>query len=339
MRVFLTGATGMVGKCLIPQLVGEGYEVQALVRDIAALAEPLPEGVESFVGDLAHPDSLAPAIEHADVVVHIAAHVGDWGPADKYRAVNVVALENMLTAAQRVGRIERWIQISSLGVYPAGNHYGTDESQPLTVKGFDGYTQTKAEAEIVLRRYMEEWQLPAVILRPGFIYGPGDRHVLPRLIEKLHDGSLKLIGRGEKLLNNTFVGNLGEAILLAIKSDKAIGETFNIRDPRLVTRREFVGAICDYFERPMPRSVPEPLARAAVKPMEAFARLRGSETAPLLTGARIKFMANNLDFSIAKAQRVLGYQGATDFKEGIRLALDAYAAEHPKQDTAVVTSP
>lgn len=335
MRVFLTGTTGMVGKFLVPQLLRDGYEVQALVRDAAAVNEPLPEGAELFVGDLAHPDSLSPAIEQADMIVHIAAHVGDWGPADKYRAVNVVALENMLTAAQRFGRIKRWIQISSLGVYAAGDHYGTDESAPLSLKGFDGYTRTKAEAEIVLRRYMEEWQFPAVILRPGFIYGPGDRHVLPRLIERLHDGSLKLIGRGQKLLNNTYVGNLAEAILLAMKSENAVAETFNIRDRRLVTRREFVGAICEFFDRPMPRSVPEPLARAAVKPIEAFARLRGSTTAPLLTSARIKFLANNLDFSIAKAERLLGYQGATDFKEGIQIALQAYAAEHPQSSTAI----
>lgn len=335
MRVFLTGTTGMVGKFLVPQLLRDGYEVQALVRDAAAVNEPLPEGAELFVGDLAHPDSLSPAIEQADMIVHIAAHVGDWGPADKYRAVNVVALENMLTAAQRFGRIKRWIQISSLGVYAAGDHYGTDESAPLSLKGFDGYTRTKAEAEIVLRRYMEEWQFPAVILRPGFIYGPGDRHVLPRLIERLHDGSLKLIGRGQKLLNNTYVGNLAEAILLAMTSENAVAETFNIRDKRLVTRREFVGAICEFFDRPMPRSVPEPLARAAVKPIEAFARLRGSTTAPLLTSARIKFLANNLDFSIAKAERLLGYQGATDFKEGIQIALQAYAAEHPQSSTAI----
>lgn len=336
MRVFLTGTTGMVGRWLVPQLLGEGYQVQALVRD-AHLSQPLAAGAEPFIGDLANPDSLTPAIEQADIVIHIAAHVGDWGPADRYRAVNVVALEKMLTAAQRAGRLERWIQISSLGVYAPGHHYGTDESQPITVKGFDGYTQTKAEAEVVLRRYMDEWKFPAVILRPGFIYGPGDRHVLPRLVERLHDGSLKLIGRGDKVLNNTFVGNLAEAILLALKSDKAVGETFNIRDQRLVTRREFVGAICEYFDRPMPRSVPEPLARAAVKPVEALARLRGAQSAPLLTEARIKFLANNLDFSIAKAQRLLGYQGTADFKEGMRLALDAYAAEYATHSEPVAS--
>src|SRR5690606_7780153 len=110
-----------------------------------------------------------------DQVVHIAAHVGDWGPAEKYRAINVVALEKMLTAVQRAGRLERWIQISSMGVYPARHHHGTDESAPIELAGIDGYTRTKSEAEVVLKRYMHEWQLPAVILRPGFIYGPGDR--------------------------------------------------------------------------------------------------------------------------------------------------------------------
>jgi nucleoside-diphosphate-sugar epimerase len=149
--------------------------------------------------------------------------------------------------------------------------------------------------------------------------------VLPRLIEKLHDGSLKLIGKGEKLLNNIYVDNLNDAILLALEKDEAVGEVFNLRDRRLVTRREFIGAICDYFDRPLPHSIPTGLAKAVVGPMEAFARLRGAKTAPLITRARMKFMTKNLDFSIEKAERVLGYRPAVDFREGMQEALKAAA--------------
>jgi nucleoside-diphosphate-sugar epimerase len=239
----------------------------------------------------------------------------------------VVALEKMLAVVERAGKLNRWVQVSSLGVYPSRDHFGTDESAPIEMNGFDGYTQTKAEAEVVLKRHMREMKLPVVILRPGFIYGPGDRHVLPNLIRKLQDGQLKFIGKGEKVLNNTFAPNFVEGILLAMSKDSAIGEIFNMHDARLVSRKEFIGTICEYFNKPLPKSVPEWLARVLVKPMEGVARAVGAKSPPLLTGARIKFMANNLDFCMEKAIKTLGYTPQVDFRDGIRVALDWYVAK------------
>ena len=133
---------------------------------------------------------------------------------------------------------------------------------------------------------------------------------------------MKFIGAGDRLLNNTYVGNLVEAIMLAIEKPAALGETFNIRDGRLVTRQEFINTIADYLDKPHPPSVPEWLARALVRPIEALARLCGATSPPLLTGAQIKFMTLNLDYSIDKARRMLGYEPQVDFQDGIRLALD-----------------
>jgi nucleoside-diphosphate-sugar epimerase len=299
-----------------------GYHVQAMLRADSDRSVLNGMPVEFIDGDLAQFESLPAALANADVVLHAAAHVGDWGPAEKYRAINVVALEHMLHAAQRQGRLRRWIQISSLGVYPARHHYGTDETVPPDLAGLDGYTKTKAEAELVLQRHMREHGLPAVILRPGFIYGPGDRHALPRLIEKIQTGKMKFLGRGDRLLNNTSVDNLCDAILLAIEQPNVVGETFNIRDERLVTREEFVNTIADYLGEPHPRHVPEWLGRLLVGPIEALARLRGQDSPPLLTRAQIKFLTLNLEFSIAKAKRVLGYRPRVDFQDGIIAALD-----------------
>lgn len=324
--VLVTGATGMVGQRVCQRAQEEGYAVRALVRDPAAApAQRLKSlGIELCVGDLANPESFASELREAELVVHVAAHVGDWGPAETYRQINVVALEKMLSIVEQAGKLKRWVQISSLGVYPAGDHYGTDESAPISLRGLDGYLQTKAEAEVVLWRHMQEQGLPAVILRPGFIYGPGDRHVLPNLVQKLESGKLKFIGKGDKLLNNTYVENLVEGILLGMKHPAALGEAFNLTDSRLVTRQEFIGAICKFFGKPLPGRVPEWLARLAVKPMESVARLLGAKSPPLLTGARVKFLANNLDYSIAKAQRVLGYSPQIDFQDGIRATLEAW---------------
>jgi nucleoside-diphosphate-sugar epimerase len=325
--VLITGATGMVGACCARRAVAAGYTVQAMVRSNSdrRILDGVP--VQFVVADLADPESFPAALAEAQIVVHAAAHVGDWGPAETYRALNVVALEHLIHAAAQSNRFRRWIQISSLGVYQVRHHYGTDESVPPNAAGLDGYTQTKAEGEILLIHHIKEHGFPAVILRPGFIYGPGDRHALARVVQKITRGKMKLIGRGDRVLNNTYVENLVDAIFLAFENPAALGETFNIRDERLVTREEYVNTIADYLGKPHPGHIPEWFARTIVKPIEGLARLRGATKPPLLTAAQIKFMTINLDYSIAKAKRVLGYQGRVDFREGIRVALDDFTGK------------
>jgi nucleoside-diphosphate-sugar epimerase len=322
-NVLITGATGLVGRKFAKRAVAAGFNVAAMVR--AGSDRSVLDGIPvHFVeADLEFPDTLPEALSEADVVVHSAAHVGDWGPLEKYHAVNILALDEMLKAAERIGRLRRWVQISSLGVYPYGHHYGTDETTAPEIAHIDGYTQSKADAESVVWRHVREHRLPAVILRPGFVYGPGDRNVLPRIVEKIRSGKMKLIGRGERLLNNTSVENLCDAILLAIETPNIEGEAFNIRDERLVTREEFINTIADYLDKPHPGHVPELLARALVRPIEFFARLTGRQTAPLVTRARMKFLTQNLDYSIDKAKRILGYHPRVDFQEGIAEALDS----------------
>jgi nucleoside-diphosphate-sugar epimerase len=312
----------MIGGVVARRAVEAGYHVRALVRPGSERNRLTELGVDEVEGDLADPESLPAAVAGVDVVVHAAAHIGDWGSVEKYRAINVVALEHLLTAAQHGGHLKRWIQISSLGVYPARHHHGTDETVEPDLTGLDGYTRTKAEAEVLLRRHINEYQLPAVILRPGFTYGPGERHAIPRLIELFESGKIKFIGDGKKVLNNTSVHNLADAILLAIEKDEALGETFNIRDQRLVTREEYLNTVAEYLGKPRPGKVPLWLARSAVGVIEGLARVTGQRKAPLLTRARIKFMTLNLDFSIAKAKEKLGYQPRVDFQEGIKEALD-----------------
>jgi nucleoside-diphosphate-sugar epimerase len=329
-NVLITGATGLVGQNFARRAVDAGYNVLAMVRRNSdrSVLDDVP--VQSVEADLETPDTLYGAFSEADVVVHTAAQVGDWGPAEKYRAVNVIGLEHMLRTVERIGRLQRWIQISSLGVYRYGHHFGTDETTPPELSHFDGYTQTKAEAEQVILRHVREHSFPAVILRPGFIYGPGDRHVLQPIVEKIRAGKMKLIGRGDRLLNNTSAENLCDAILLAIETPGIDGETFNIRDERLVTREEFIHTIADYLGEPHPGHVPEWIARILVRPMETMARATG-RGAPQLTQARMKFLTQNLDFSIKKAKRMLGYRPRVDFQDGIIAALEPASNKKPAQ--------
>lgn len=327
-RVLITGSSGAIGSRVANQAVRAGYRVRCMVRPSSQRESLADLDAEICEADLRDPDSLRAAVRDVDVVVHTAAQLGDWCSEETSRAVNVDGVRHLVGAAQEQGGLQRFVHVSSLGVYQAQDHFGTDETTPPNFSGIDAYTRTKAEAETILTGAHQQSGFPCVILRPGFIYGPGERHVVPRVVENIVSGRMKIIGNGDKVLNNTFVGNIADAILLAIENDQAVGETFNIRDNRLVNRVEFIGTISEYLQQPMPGRVPYWLAKAAVPVFEAIGRLANMQSAPVLTKTRMKFMTLNLDFSIDKAKRILGYQPRIDFQEGIRDALDWLASRN-----------
>ena len=317
--ILVTGATGLVGSHFAEQMRKRGYRVRALVRKPSQCTDLVSWGVDLVEGDMTNRDSLLRASNGVTVVVHCAAKVGDWGPTEAYRSVNVDGLRDLLEAVEAQTTLKRFVHVSSLGVYPARDHYGTDEFEPVSTTGIDGYTLTKVEAENLVREHIRERQLPAVVLRPGFIYGPRDRTIIPKVLARLKSGGFKFLGTGQQLLNNTYVGNLVEAIFLAIEKDDVVGEVFNITDDRLVSRREFIGTLCDNAGIPVPnKSVPLPVAKTLANLMEGLYRLLGKQEAPLLSSARIKFLGLNLDYSIDKARRILGYAPSTDFTDAMR---------------------
>jgi nucleoside-diphosphate-sugar epimerase len=324
----ITGATGFVGGHLAEACRNRGDTVRALVRAGSDTAGLEKLGVILVQGDLQDQAALARGVEGADFVFHCAARVGDWGPVEEYRAVNVEGLRQLLDACK--GRpLRRFVHFSSLGVYEARHHHGTDESEPLPEQHMDGYTQTKVESEHLALRYHREHGVPVVALRPGFIYGPRDRTVLPRLLAGLREKTVPWISGGRRLLNTIYVGNLIEAAFLAAENPRAVGQVYNLTDGEAVSRQRFIGALCEGLDLPKPnRTLPFWLARALAWWLEGRARNRGAPEAPRLTQARLKFLGLNLDFSIEKARRELGYQPRWSFDAGMAETI-AWYKQHP----------
>ena len=129
-RFLITGATGFVGGHIAEAFVERGWEVTAIVRaqSDTALLEQL--GVTLIRGELNDPQTVSRAVAEVDAVVHCAAKVGDWGPVAAYRQVNVEGLRTLLDMCKGQG-LERFIHMSSLGVYASRHHYGTTEAEPL----------------------------------------------------------------------------------------------------------------------------------------------------------------------------------------------------------------
>src|SRR5262249_7759026 len=161
--------TGFVGGHIAEACIARGAKVSTIARPGSDTSFLERLGVQIRRGDLMDGRLVGDAIDGANVIVHCAAQVGDWGRVEEYREVNVHALKGLLEACKGRG-LERFVQMSSLGVYAARHHYGTDESEPLPDRHMDGYTQTKVEAEKLALEYHRNYGVPVVILRPGFIY-------------------------------------------------------------------------------------------------------------------------------------------------------------------------
>ena len=122
--MLVTGATGLVGSHVAEQARKKGFRVRAVVRNPSQSAELAAWGVELVAGDMTDRDSLIRAVRGVAVIVHCAAKVGDWGPTEAYRAVNVDGLRHLLEAAEQETQLQRFVHLSSLGVYPAESDRG-----------------------------------------------------------------------------------------------------------------------------------------------------------------------------------------------------------------------
>lgn len=326
----VTGGTGFVGSHVAEQAIRRGHAVRCLARPNSDTAFLRAVGAEVVPGDLTDAAALAAAVRGVDVVVHSAAKVGDWGHVDEYRQVNVEGLRLLLDAVKGAP-LQRFVHVSSLGVYAARHHFGTDEREPLPDDHIDGYTQSKVEAEKLALEYHRRHGVPVTVVRPGFIYGPRDRSVLPKLVTQLREGWIIYIAKGKYALNTTYVGNLVDAIFLAAEHPAAVGEVFNITDGEFVPKRRFFEAIADGLGLPRPRrNIPLFLGRFLANWREAVFRKKNKPHPPRITQAKLKFAGLNLDFGIGKARTVLGYDPQVGFADGMTAAIDWYKAVQSK---------
>ena len=323
--IFITGATGLVGSHATEEALKRGHRVRALVRPTSDTRWLDQWGVETIVGDLEDPEAFTAGVAGADWVFNCAAKVGDWGTLAEFRRLNVEALRLLLDAAVPA-RLERFVHVSSLGVYEGRDHHGTDETVPPAANSLDAYTRSKTEAEALVLEYHRRHGLPVAIVRPGFIYGERDRTVLPKLLVESEARQLHVlwVGRADTQLHLREEpgsrdlprrGNAGRGRRGLQPDRRPAGDQEAVRGPRRRAGRPEAAApgAC----RSSWRSSSPPWSRAA--PSSAAPRTRRSSTRPASS-----FSACNLDYSIEKARRVLGYQPPFTFEQGIERAM----AEH-----------
>lgn len=325
-RVFVTGATGLVGGRLAERLAkDEGMKVRVLVRspEKAAHIKKIWShlNIEPVLGDLANTAALKNGAKDCELVVHCAAWVNDRGTREQYYQANVQGTENILNAARGC---QRFIHTSSIGVYGLNPKDGTDESS-----GFDTsqnlYCETKIESEKVVKVAIDKERFPAVIIRPGSVYGPHSATWTLRPIKAIKDKKFFLIAGGTGLVNYVYIDNLVDGMLLATKNDQIVDDDFIITDGRSTTWSEFFGYYNQMMGNPPLKSLPLPVAYLTAFGMEIAEKFTG--TKPVLSRSAVGFLTRHATFNISKAKRLLGYNPTISLAEGMKLTEQWLRAE------------
>lgn len=322
MRVLVTGATGFLGGALARALAREGAEVRALRRpssERTALGDVAVTWVE---GDVTRPESLRGPLEGAEWVIHAAGRLGEVGvPEEEYRRLNVEGTRNLLGAAMAAGERPRVLHLSSSGVLGPTGPGPAAEGAPFAAS--NPYERSKASSERVAIEFAARG-LPVVVARPGFVYGPGDRHVLG-LFRAIQARRFFYIGGGGHLCQPTYVADAVAGMLACLRRGR-VGEVYHLVGPRPVTFRELGEAIAAALGVPAPRwSVPRWLAMLGATGLEAVARLTGRR--PPLSRSGAAFFSEDRVYSWQKAHREVGYAPEHDLATGIPLTVAWYRGQ------------
>ncbi len=323
MRVLVTGATGFLGGVLVERLRKSGHEVVAAAR--SAPSERIMEYASLVLrGDLADLEYTDECASKVDAVVHTAAKPGVWGDYGEYYESNVVATENLLESCREKG-VRFFVYTGTpSSVFDMKDQSGVDESVPYPSRYYSPYPQTKAIAERrVLSAACDE--LRTVSLRPHLIWGPGDRHLFPRLASRMRSGRMTIVNGGRNRIDATYVDNVADAHILALERlasdgwERVCGKPYFITNDEPMTMREILSAMIKatgLSGRLI--DVPGPLACLAGAAMEMIHRISGSRKEPLLTRFVVReFMCDHW-FDISAAKRDLGYRPSVSMEEGMK---------------------
>jgi hypothetical protein len=315
MAIFITGASGFVGGAAARHFVSKGYDVRAMSRSEKSDAAVQKLGAAAVRCDLE--SVTAGDIGNAEAVVHCAAFVEQWGPSDAWKRFNVDGTARMLAAAKAAG-VKRFIHISTESVLWRGQSLNNaDETYPLAPNSPYPYAATKAQAEQLVKAANAPG-FETIILRPRFIWGPGDTTLLPLIEHMAKTGGWMWVNHGRAMTSTTHIANLVHAIELGLTRG-AGGEAYFILDDGVRSMHDMIAAMAASRGITLPeRSIPGWAADAIGATCETIWRTFGVKSDPPLTRFSAMIMSRDCLLNDAKARRDMGYQPVISVEDGMR---------------------
>jgi nucleoside-diphosphate-sugar epimerase len=325
--VLVTGASGFIGGWIARGLMERGRAVRALYRrpqPPAFLQELAASGAQVQRRDLSWPDDVRAAVRGVEAVVHAAALVSDWGDAELFRRQNVELTVHLLEEARAAG-CRVFVFLGSISVHGFGPHVQTTEEGPYYPLRYPYQHSKKQAEEAVLAANGPGFR--TVVLRPADVYGPGDTTTFYRLLGAQERGIRGTLSGGLRLASLLAVEDLVQAVALALEREQAGGQAFNISGGEPNTWRQLLGYTASLLGVRPWLELPLFLARPAAAALAAVYGFLGIRRDPPLTPYRVEHVAYDFDFSIEKAQKLLGFSPAVGWKEGLARTVAAYLAQ------------
>jgi nucleoside-diphosphate-sugar epimerase len=320
--VLVTGATGFVGGAVALRFISENCTVRTLVRKASDTAALAAAGCELRYGDITAAASVGEAMAGVDAVVHCAAFASDWGPRETFEQVNIEGSRHIFDAALESG-VKRVVHFSTsdvFGVYTDGRVI--DDTFPLKGTGFP-YSDTKAEADRMALAYAQERGLPVAVIRPMWVYGPGDRTFFPELIHAMRTHQMVFFGSSRNTIPLCYIDNLVDAVVLALTHDRAVGQGYLVGDGAVITWRELTDLLADRLNLPkVTLTIPLSLAKTVAVGAETWGKMKKSTKRPALTRYELEIGGRDMHYSNAKICRDLGFSPRVLPEEGMARTVD-----------------
>jgi len=322
-NILVTGGGGFLGRHIVNLLLERGDSVSIFNRSTHKDLED--RGVTCFTGDLREYDSVRKAVEGKDTVFHVAAKAGVWGPIKDYYGINCTGSENILNACKEFG-VKKLIYTSSPSVA-----FGTeaiengDESLPYPDAYLTSYPETKAKAEKLILSANSE-NLLTCALRPHLIWGPGDNHLIPRVLETARSGKLMQVGDGSNLVDITYVENGAKAHIQAEEALKlgspVAGQAYFIGDQKPVNLWQWINDLLKAAGvTPVTKSISYKKAKTAGAILECIYKVLPLSGEPRMTRFVAAQLAKSHYFSHDKAKEHFGFDPQIDNEEGMKRTL------------------
>ncbi len=317
-KILVTGGGGFLGGAIVRQLVEKGKTVRSFSRQFYPGLEKL--GVEQIQGDIADAKAVMNACDSIESVFHVAAKPGVWGDYAEYYRANVSGTENVIAACFS-HQVSRLIYTSSPSVIFNGKDMeGVNESVPYPAAYHAHYPKTKALAEQRVLIAAKQG-LNAVILRPHLIWGPGDNHLVPRILAKAK--RLRKIGDGNNRVDTIYIDNAADAHILADEKLKThpelSGRIYFISQDEPIALWNMVNAILKAGGHPpITRSVSLKTAGMLGAIFEWIYTLFHLNGEPPMTRFVAEELATSHWFDIRAAKKELGYVPKVSTAQGLR---------------------
>jgi nucleoside-diphosphate-sugar epimerase len=320
MKILVTGAGGFLGFEIAKMLTLQGYTVFNFSRKHHSKLDTL--SIKTILGDLRNPSDIERALEGIEVVFHVAALAGVWGKKNDFFSINYEGTKNLVDACKKL-KISKLIYTSTPSVVFGNNDLkGVDEQTPFPAKYLTHYAHSKSLAENYVLQNNNEHLLTCA-LRPHLIWGPGDPHIIPRLVEKAQKNRLKIVGDGKNLVDVIHVKNAAYAHILAFEKLSAnsliAGKAFFIGQEKPVNLWDFINKILKVKKiKPVSGKINFRLAYILGTIFELiYSTLNIFKTDPPMTRFVSMQLAHSHYFSQKRARKDLGYFPIISIEEGL----------------------